>query len=64
MAWTSFWRCIPEVHPDVYRRSRVDALEQGRTLARMAGPMDRTDWARAESVTAASEGVARVVTQR
>lgn len=53
-----------EAHPDVYRRSRVDALEQGRILARMAGLMDRIDWVRAESVTAASEGVARVVTKR
>jgi len=51
-----------EVHPDVYRRSRVGVLDEVRALASKAGMLDSIDWARARQVAADREGIARIVT--
>jgi L,D-transpeptidase ErfK/SrfK len=51
-----------EVHRDVYRRSAGTASEAARILAASAGVSQRIDWAAADLVAAAADGIARNVT--
>ena len=51
-----------EVHRDVYRRSAGTPSEAARILAAEAGVSQRIDWAAADLVAAAGDGVARNVT--
>ena len=50
-----------EVHADVYRRLGVSPIAAARALAAAAGVEDAIDWAIAEGVVSAREGVARSV---
>lgn len=50
-----------EVHPDVYRRLRVDVVTAVRTRAEAAGIEHTIDWTIAERVIRARDGVARSV---
>jgi L,D-transpeptidase ErfK/SrfK len=51
-----------EVHRDVYRRSVGTAGESARILAASAGVSQRIEWAAADLVAAAADGIARNVT--
>jgi len=53
-----------EVHKDIYGRLTVEPMQVLRTLAADAALADRIDWAVADAVVAARQGVARVVTLR
>ena len=51
-----------EVHRDVYRRSGAGPSAVARTLAAARGVSERIDWAAADAVAAAADGIARIVT--
>jgi L,D-transpeptidase ErfK/SrfK len=51
-----------EVHRDVYRRNVAKPQNVARTLAAAAGLSELIDWAAADAVAAAADGVARSVT--
>ena len=53
-----------EIHKDIYGRLNVEPMQVLRTLAADAALADRIDWAVADAVVAARQGVARVVTLR
>ena len=51
-----------EVHRDVYRRSVAKPQNAARTLAAAAGLSELIDWTAADAVSAAADGIARIVT--
>jgi L,D-transpeptidase ErfK/SrfK len=53
-----------EVHPDIYRRESRSAPAAARALAQQAGWTERVDWAAADAVASAADGVARNVSAR
>ena len=53
-----------EVHPDVYRRLRVAPRDHVRALAAAEGVTELINWAQADAVIAAREGIARPVRSR
>jgi L,D-transpeptidase ErfK/SrfK len=56
-------RVFLEAQQDVYRRARGNAADEVHALAQAVGLTDRIDWALADAVVAAREGIARDVTR-
>lgn len=60
LAWLEDGRILLEVHPDAYSKSG-DPFDAAHTMARAYGLVPGIDWARANAVITAQEGIAREV---
>ena len=60
LAWLDDGRILLEVHPDAYAKAG-DPFEVAHAMAQAYGLVPGIDWARAEAVIAAQEGIAREV---